>query len=690
MKKLLSISLILLWAVVVFSKPVSPERARIVAQNYLIVNGISSKVVSLNQTIWSGKSNTNSAFYIFNLEGNGFIIVAADDASQPILGYSTESSFSNESMPPSFVDMLNSFSAEIEGLRSNNIQADASTSLLWEEYETGVSNSTLNPKSNSVPPLLTCLWDQGSLYNALCPQDHSGPAGRVYAGCVATMMGMTIYYYRYPTQPSGTHNYNSAYGYLSVDFSQSHYNYEQMPYKLQSANYDVAKLLYDCGVAVDMMYSPNGSGAYMDDALDAMKTHFGYNSAATIEYKDSYTEANWIALLKSQLDAAHPLPYAGYDPTAGHAFVCDGYDSNNMFHFNWGWSGSFNGYFYINNLNPGYNFSSGQQAFVNCYPTAVSYPTACGNYTMTTRSGSMVVGHGLSDYLNDQNCSWLISPVDSVNNIEISFQYLNTENANDVVNVYTGTDASAPLAGSFSGSSIPNSLNIAGNKAFVTFMSNGSVTDKGFHADYYGNVPQYCTILQTHTDSAGTIADGSNSYSYSNNATCRWKIMPTGAAGIQIDFTEFSLENGMDYLYFYDYTTEALVASFTGHNLPQTFFVNSPVAMVIFRSDGANTDNGFKFNYHALATGIENYSDASMYLYVNESNHAVLHFENFPETDYSVTLSDLTGRVLYETSYNIDGIQNELEIPFIPSSEGLYLINLSSSELNKTIRYFAR
>ncbi|PKP02430.1 MAG: hypothetical protein CVU11_11950 [Bacteroidetes bacterium HGW-Bacteroidetes-6] len=692
MKKILSFSILFLWAVIIWAKPVSPEKARLVAQNYLIINGISLQVTTINDYTMPGKSIAGSdAYYIFNIEGGGFIIISADDLTQPVLGYSTESAFGEMPLPPAFEDMLNSFSAEIETLKNSHIQAGESISLLWEQYEAGVVKSSITgTKSTSVAPLLTCLWDQGSLYNALCPQDPAGPGGRVYAGCVATMMGMTIYYYRYPTQPTGTHSYNSAYGPLSVDFSQSHYSFEQMPYKLQSHNYDVAKLLYDCGVAVDMMYSPHGSGAYMDDALNAMKTHFGYNAAATIEYKDNYTEANWIALLKTQLDAGHPLPYAGYDPTAGHAFVCDGYDSNDMFHFNWGWSGSYNGYFYINNLNPGYNFSTGQQAFVNCYPTAVSFPVACGNYTMTSRSGSMVVGHGQSGYLNDQSCSWLITPVDSVNNIEIIFRYLNTESANDVVNIYTGIDATAPLAGTYSGNNIPASVNINGNKAFVTFSSNSSVTDLGFHADYYGNVPQFCTILQTHTDSAGTVTDGSNSYLYSNNATCRWKIMPTGAAGIQFDFTEFSLEDGMDFLYFYDYTTETLVESFTGHNLPQTFFINSPVTMVIFRSDGANADNGFKFNYRSLATGIESYPEATMYLYVNDNNHAVLHFEKFPETSYLISLTDLTGRILYKTNYIIEGTQSELEIPYIPSAEGMYLINLSSSELNKTIRYFTR
>jgi hypothetical protein len=57
-------------------------------------------------------------------------------------------------------------------------------------------------------------------------------------------------------------------------------------------------------------------------------------------------------LLKTELDAGQPMYYEGTGNGSGHAFVCDGYDNNNFFHFNWGWDGLADGYYNINALNP--------------------------------------------------------------------------------------------------------------------------------------------------------------------------------------------------------------------------------------------------------------------------------------------------------------------------------------------------
>jgi len=427
----------------------------------------------------------------------------------------------------------------------------------------------------------------------------------------------------------------------------------------------------------------------MDDALNAMKDHFGYNPGATLEYKSDFTEADWISLLKAQLNAGHPMPYAGYDIGSGHAFVCDGY-SDDMFHFNWGWSGSYNGYFYIGNLNPGYNFSTGQQAFINCYPAAVTYPASCGNYQMTSRSGSLEVGHGLSGYANNQNCTWLIQPSDSIEYILVEFRYLRTETGNDVVTVYQGTDASAPVFGTYSGVSGDFTAQVPGNRVYITFQSNSTITDGGFHADYYAYTPPFCDILDVRSDSAGTVNDGSHNYQYNDNTVCRWRIEPENAGGIMIDFTEFSLEQSSDILYFYQYPSYILVDSLSGNSLPQSFFINSPKAMVIFKTNEANTDAGFTFNYHGVATGLDEYPNASMYVSVNETNYAVLNISHFPAGEYSVELSDITGRVLYSSLQNVSGVSERIEIPYVPENAGLCLITMKGNSISRTLKYFAR
>lgn len=685
MNKILSFALLLLWTLSIAAAPVSREQAQIAALNFLKHQKLIGEKTKLEAYSFGQKSQTPE-FYIFNYDDSGFIIVAGDDASTPILGFSDESVFSGDNMPPSLAAMLNGFSQQITYIREHSIQANLSIAADWNLVLIGYSSID---KGYSVNQLLTCLWDQGSPYNALCPYDPAGPGDRVYAGCVATAMAMTMYYYRYPVHPTGYHSYYSDYGTLSVDYSQSNYNYEQMPYRLTSANYDAAKIQYDCGVAVDMMYSPDGSGAYMNDALNAMKEHFGYNPAATLEHKDDYTETDWINLLKAQLNAGHPMPYAGYDVSAGHAFVCDGYN-NDMFHFNWGWSGSYNGYFYISNLNPGYNFSIGQQAFINCYPAAVSYPLACGNYQMNSRSGSLHVGHGLSGYTNNQNCTWLIQPSDSVEYITVEFQYLRTEQVNDVVTIYQGTDATAPVFGTYSGISGDFSVVVPGNRVFVSFQSNSTITNGGFHADYYSYTPPFCSILDIRSDSAGIVNDGSNNYAYNNNTVCRWRIEPENASGIMIDFTEFNLEQSSDMLYFYQYPSYILVDSLSGNAVPQSFFINSPKTMVVFKTNEANTENGFTFNYNGVATGLDEYKNASIYLSVDANNFPTLNISNFPEGLYSIELNDITGRSLYESKNELSSDSQRIKIPFIPENSGLYLITLKGNNLSRTLKYFAR
>lgn len=684
MNKLFIFVLTLFFAFRLISAPISLEQAYIAANTFLKKNNLISDKSKLVRFNFNDKAD--SLLYIFNFDNKGFIIIAGDDNVIPVLGYSNESVFSGKDLPDSFLAMLESFIQQISYVRENSIMADKQ---IEEEWNMLLNGAYMPTKGYSVSQLLTCLWDQDFPYNFLCPNDNEGPGNRVYAGCVATAMAMVMYYYRYPVQPTGSHGYYSSYGYLSVDFSQSHYNYEQMPYKVSSVNYDAAKLQYDCGVAVDMMYSPHGSGAYMHDALNAMKQYFGYNQGATLEFKDNHSENEWINLLKSQLNAGYPMAYAGFDASSGHAFVCDGY-VDNMFHFNWGWSGSFNGYFYINNLNPAYNFSTGQQAFINCYPAAATYPASCGNFQMTSNSGSLQIGHGLSGYLNNQNCSWLIEPQDSVEYIVVEFRYLRTEQENDVVTIHQGVDASAPIIGTYSGINDNFSVQVPGNRVFVTFSSNGSVTGNGFHADYYVYTPSFCSILDIRNDSAGIVNDGSNSYNYSNNSICRWRIEPENAAGIMINFSEFDLEQDYDFLTFYQYPSYVQVASFSGNTIPQSFFINSPRAMVVFKANESVTKSGFTFSYNGVATGIDESENASMFVFKNSANFPVVSISHFPADYYSLKMTDITGRVLYKSKMTFYGGNNQIEIPFSPEHGGLYLISIESEKISRTLKYFAK
>jgi len=318
--------------------------------------------------------NSLPVYYVFDVnENKGFIIIAADNDVYPVLGYALEGNYNDgkNNLPPNFSAWMDNYSDQIVYTRENSLSADAMISEKWIE----LTNYNPDPKNmDNVSPLLTTNWDQGTYYNTMCPVDNGGPGGHVYVGCVATAMGQIMKYHNYPDQGNGTHTYYCyPYGNQTANFGATTYNWSSMPNSLYSQNSAVATLLYHCGVGVNMQYSASGSGAYSDDARDALIDYFTYSSDAQLLMKSSYSNTAWENMLKNDLEAGRPLYYAGTDGSSGHAFVCDGYQGTNYFHFNWGWSGYANGYFYLSNLNPGgYSFNQNQQAIFYVYPDGTS------------------------------------------------------------------------------------------------------------------------------------------------------------------------------------------------------------------------------------------------------------------------------------------------------------------------------
>ncbi len=363
MKKLtITIALTTLLSLSVFAHPVDVKTAQKVATTFLNNNGAkSTQLTDLSKA--AGFPN----LYIFSTE-NSFVVMSADDCAQPILGYSLSDKFIVDDMPENLRWWLQQYSDEIQWGIENGIQPDKSTADEWQDLKEG-KNSKDTP-TTVVEPLLTTKWDQGSPYNMYCP------TGTV-TGCVATAMAQVMNYWNYPEQGQGSHSYipekHPEYGEQSVNFGEATYDWDNMTDTYNSTSTDtqkqaVATLMYHCGVSVNMNYatsSEGGSGAVSSTVPDALVEYFKYAPSATYKYKNDFTNDQWIALLQSELDEHRPVFYAGrYEykvnnetKTGGHAFVCDGYRSDNYFHFNWGWSGSDgngtdNGYWPIGALNP--------------------------------------------------------------------------------------------------------------------------------------------------------------------------------------------------------------------------------------------------------------------------------------------------------------------------------------------------
>ena len=361
--------------------PVDQETAKAIASKFMGANNVQFS------TTYTTDSNV-AAFYVFNTN-DGFVIISADDCETPIIGYSREGHFDPNDVPMQMEDYLQDFVARIQYGIENDIVADETTARQWELVKAiGRLNNRKNTKS--VEPLLTEKWHQGCLYNSLCPTIAKVPCGHAEVGCVAVAMGQIMHYWGYPATGWGSNSYYNQGVVLSANFGDTHYDWEHMPDSLteSSSNTEieaVATLLYHCGVSVNMEYSTNGSTASSTKVPDALMRNFDYSRQLHRDRKGN-NNAEWLTKLKDCLDLQRPIYYSGSGSAGGHAFVCDGYDSNDLLHFNWGWGGNGDGYFALGNLNPiGYSFNNNNYAIFDiipeyepCLVTATAYPPTAG------------------------------------------------------------------------------------------------------------------------------------------------------------------------------------------------------------------------------------------------------------------------------------------------------------------------
>ena len=352
-----------------FAGHVIPERAKKVAKNlYLERIGIEENTtiksvsdITIKSIVADNFSSSEVNYYIANIENGGFVIIAGDDAVTPILGYSFENNFDTNNLPPQLKSLLEEYKKEMKDLfDSPSISTSPTVESEWIKYE---NSSIQNPTSiDAVTPLLSSNWAQGCDYNMYCPYDSDGPCDNALVGCVAIAMGQVMYYHKHPSEGTGSHSYtHSKYGNLSANFASTTYQWSSM--QNNSSTSASATLLYHCGVSVDMNYGPSSSGIPVNDLYkveDAFQNYFNYNKECDILYRSDYSSSTWNNMVKTEIDNKRPLFYVGIG-TGGHAFNIDGYQGTNHFHLNWGWGGSYNGYFYLNDLTPGsYNFTDSQ------------------------------------------------------------------------------------------------------------------------------------------------------------------------------------------------------------------------------------------------------------------------------------------------------------------------------------------
>ena len=301
-------------------------------------------------------ASPSDAYYVFNNDAGGFVIIAGDDAVTPVLGYTSTGSFDAENLPDGLKDLLKSYERQIAALGDN-----------YQANQTATRAAFTGEKL-----LKTAEWNQMAPFNKYTPYKYP-------VGCVATAGAIVMKHHGYPAKGTGSHSYTWNGKTLTANFEHD-YDWASMPAKYDGTNdaaFDgVARLMADLGVAVEMQYAKNGSGAYIGNMISALQTYFGYSKLTYLASVDDMEAEAWNAKLRGEIDANRPILYSASDASAGgHSFIIDGY-KDESFSVNWGWGGYCNGFYQIGALNPesagkptGDKYNMGQTAVIGLQPS---------------------------------------------------------------------------------------------------------------------------------------------------------------------------------------------------------------------------------------------------------------------------------------------------------------------------------
>lgn len=351
-------------------------------------------------------------FFAYNIANNNGFVLISKYGTNAVLGYSTTGHFSWEELPNNAAKWISIYNHTIsEEKAANQLKATPSNNL-----------------KTAVEPLCEAKWWQSSFYSNQCPVDLNGDT--TVTGCVATAMGIIMKRWNYPSQGTGSITYNDAKcGTVTGNFEESTYHWQDMPITLTQENTPeqidaVASLLADCAKAIKSSFGSRNSGTEgrvivtknhpTENAEYAFPTYFGYDKN-TIKgvIRSRYTNKNWKNLIKTELSEGRPVIYNGTSETAtvGHCFVCDGYDKDDFFHFNWGWDGDLNGYFSIDSMipYPGYDYSYNQEALIGIVPPS--------SYFDNTTTEQLPSNYHIQVYTNPTSGELNIELPDYINNI---------------------------------------------------------------------------------------------------------------------------------------------------------------------------------------------------------------------------------------------------------------------------------
>ena len=385
MKKYLFLLLLALGAIALEANPIDASFAQLAAQKLATVQLEMERATP--NLVYTGQ---DGAFYVFNIGDHAFVIIAGDNAYRPVIGYSNESTFDAGNIPPALQDYLYGIAESILRLRVRGFATAAPK--VAAEWNSVLTHGRLISRCGGRSTGYFCQtkWNQDFPYNYCCPEDPNGSGGHTYVGCLATAMSQLMRFWAYPAQGIGSHCYNHEnYGQICADFGNTTYDWDNMPNTLNANSSEAEKLAvgtlcFHCGVTIDMGYGPDGSGGASGPIPGVMHSYFNYSEANIQLRRNDYGLEEWKTMVREQFDMGWPMYYGGCDDGGCHAFICDGYDDYDMFHFNLGWGGGSDGWYIIDEA----PYTNPADAMFNFVPAPIynATPMAPANFTAVATS----------------------------------------------------------------------------------------------------------------------------------------------------------------------------------------------------------------------------------------------------------------------------------------------------------------
>uniref|UniRef100_A0A0F8AH39 Cubilin n=1 Tax=Larimichthys crocea TaxID=215358 RepID=A0A0F8AH39_LARCR len=175
--------------------------------------------------------------------------------------------------------------------------------------------------------------------------------------------------------------------------------------------------------------------------------------------------------------------------------------------------------------------------------------------------------------------------------------------SHDAVKILDGDNYQAPSIGCYCGTEIPHPVTSYSNSLVVNFISDHSISKKGFRATYSASTSSCGGDLVMER---GAFNSPNYPDAYPPNVECVWTIRSSPGNRLQLSFIVFHLQGGSgcqnDYLEVREgNSTGPLVGSFCGNSLPSNYTsVIGHILWIKFVSDASISGAGFRATFAHL------------------------------------------------------------------------------------------